>query len=220
MYCFDGEPAQGAAVREAFASRAVAVRDFAPEIVFAFGPDHYTSMFQRLAPSFLAATRAEAIGDFVKKRGLRALFLGSGGLSHNPEPIFPAIGEGGEMVDDYMHSGPDSDDNRTKSWLDRLHNIHIEASRMLGDGQLTAEDCRFNPELDRECLDIIASGDLEMFDGWSPVELIKKAGIGSVELSCWIAAAAAHRAAGGGLPQVDLYAPVVEYSVAVGVAHG
>jgi 2,3-dihydroxyphenylpropionate 1,2-dioxygenase len=304
MYCFDGEPAQGAAVREAFASRAVAVRDFAPEIVFAFGPDHYTSMFQRLAPSFLVATRAEAIGDigghagdlqvpfelamdciahihrsdvdvavshdlkidhgisqtlhrvagaidafptipvliniftkplppfrrsrllgvaigdFVKERGLRALFLGSGGLSHNPEPIFPAIGQGGEMVDDYMHSGPGSDDNRTKSWLDRLHDIHIEASRMLGDGRLTAEDCRFNPELDRECLDIIASGDLEMFDGWSPVELIKKAGIGSVELSCWIAAAAAHRAAGGALPQVDLYAPVVEYGVAVGVAHG
>jgi len=90
----------------------------------------------------------------------------------------------------------------------------------MADGVITAADCRFNIDLDRECLDIIARGELEIFDEWSPNDLIKEAGIGSVELSCWIAAAAAHRAAGGPLPQIDYYAPVLQYGVAVGIAHG
>jgi 2,3-dihydroxyphenylpropionate 1,2-dioxygenase len=304
MYCRATEPRQESEVVAAFASRAESVRQFAPEIIFSFGPDHYTSLFQRLAPAFVIATKAEAVADigghpgkldvpfqlamdcieavyeagvdvavshdlkidhgtsqalhrvagsidaiqtipiliniftqplppfrrsrllgeaigtFARKRGLRALFLGSGGLSHNPEPIFPAIGHGGEMVDDYMRSGPGLQIERENIWLKHMHDIHIHAAGLLANGTITPEDCRFNPALDRECLDIITRGELEIFDSWSPKELIKQAGIGSVELGCWIAASAAHRAAGGSLPQLDYYSPVVEYGVAVGVAHG
>lgn len=304
MYCRTKAPAEEAAVIAAFADNARAVRAFAPEIVFTFGPDHYTAMFQRLAPAFVMATKAEAVSDigghagpldvpydiamdciaathaagidvavshdlkidhgtsqalhriagaigavptvptliniftqplppfrrsrllgeaigtFARDRGLRALFLGSGGLSHHPEPIFPAIGQGGEMVDDYMRAGPGLRAEREDRWLSHLHDIHIEAAGLMAQGVITSEDCRFNPEVDRECLDIITSGELEIFDDWDPNELIKIAGIGSVELSCWIAATAAHRAAGGGLPRVDYYSPVLEYGVAVGVAHG
>lgn len=304
MYCRTAEPPQEREVVAAFAARAEAVRQYAPEIIFTFGPDHYTSMFQRLAPAFVMATKAEAgadigghvgkldvpfqlamdciemvyesgvdvavshnlkidhgtsqalyrlasaldayptipiliniftqplppfkrsrllgeaIGTFAKTRGLRALFLGSGGLSHNPEPIFPAIGAGSEMTDDYMRSGPGLESAREDRWLQHMHDIHIEAAGLMAKGVITAEDCRFNPALDRECLEIITRGELEMFDSWSPRDLVKQAGIGSVELSCWIAASAAHRAAGGNLPQVDYYSPVLEYGVAVGVAHG
>jgi 2,3-dihydroxyphenylpropionate 1,2-dioxygenase len=62
-------------------------------------------------------------------------------------------------------------------------------------------------------------GDLAAFDNWDPDELITRAGIGSVELSAWIAACAAQSAAGGRPPRLDLYHPVVEYGVAVGMVH-
>lgn len=304
MYCRTAAPPQESDVIAAFEARAEAVAAFAPEVIFSFGPDHYTSMFQRLAPAFVMATKAEAVGDigghegkldvpfdlameciasvyqagvdvavshdlqidhgtsqalfrlagaldavpvvptliniftqplppfrrsrmlgeavgaFAKAKGLRALFLGSGGLSHNPEPIFPAVGTGGEMVDGWMRGGNADQSNSADRWLQHMHDIHIEAAGLMAQGIITEQDCRFNPTLDRECLDIITRGELEVFDDWDPNALIAQAGIGSVELSCWIAAAAAHRAAGGGLPQVDYYAPVLEYGVAVGVAHG
>jgi 2,3-dihydroxyphenylpropionate 1,2-dioxygenase len=177
MYCAASEPLAGAEIDAAFEARAAEVADFKPDVIFAFGPDHYTSLFQSMAPVFCIGTRCEAIGDiggfagrlnvptdlameciasvhtagvdvaishdlkidhgisqtlhrvasgldayptipvlinvmthplppfrrsralgeaigaFVKAKGLRALFIGSGGLSHNPEPIFPPIGE-------------------------------------------------------------------------------------------------------------------------------
>jgi 2,3-dihydroxyphenylpropionate 1,2-dioxygenase len=63
MYCRTTKPPQEEEVNAAFASRAEAVRSFAPEVIFSFGPDHYTSMFQRLAPAFVMGTKAEAVGD-------------------------------------------------------------------------------------------------------------------------------------------------------------
>lgn len=303
MYCSPSEPKAGEAIRDAFRARAEEVRDFAPEIIFAFGPDHYTSLFHKLAPPFCVGVRAQAVGDigghegplqvptelaiecieavrdagvdvavshdlkidhgisqtlfrvagglaayptvpvainifttplppfrrgralgeaigaFVARKGLRALFLGSGGLSHNPKPIFPAVGEGGALVDHHMTDGPGGDESLEKQWLKRQYDIHIAAAQMLTDGRLTATDCMFNPELDRECMSLIVNGDLQAFDEWSPTELIRKAGIGSVELQCWIAACAAQHAARGAAPSIDLYEPVTEYGVAVGMIH-
>jgi 2,3-dihydroxyphenylpropionate 1,2-dioxygenase len=303
MYCSASEPSAGESIRNAFRARAEEIRRFAPEVIFAFGPDHYTSMFHKLAPPFCVGVRAEAVGDigghegtlqvptelamqcieairmegvdvavshdlkidhgisqtlfrvasglstyptipvainiftaplppfrrgralgeaignFVARKGLRALFLGSGGLSHNPKPIFPAVGEGGDLVDYHMKEGPGGDTDREKQWLQRQYDIHVAAAKMLADGRLTATDCMFNPELDRECMRLFVSGDLQVFDDWNPTELISKAGIGSVELQCWIAACSAQRAAGGPDPTIDIYEPVVEYGVAVGMIH-
>ena len=303
MYCAASEPSSEAEICEAFAARAAEVAAFKPDVIFAFGPDHYTSMFHSMAPVFCIGTRCEAIGDiggfagrldvptelateciasvyaagvdvavshdlkidhgisqtlhrvagrvdayptipilinilthplppfrrsrklgeaigaFVKAKGLRALFIGSGGLSHNPKPIFPPLGEGGPLVDDHIRSGPGGDAARHEKWLQRQHDIHISAAEMLADGRLTGVDCMFNPEADNEELDIIVRGDLSAFDNWDPDELITRAGIGSVELSAWIAACAAQSAAGGRPPRLDLYHPVVEYGVAVGMVH-
>lgn len=156
----------------------------------------------------------------MKTRGLRALFVGSGGLSHNPKPIFPKLGEGGPLVDDHMRGGPGSDAGRLHQWLQRQNDIHVSAAEMLSDGRLTGADCMFNPEADYEQLEIITRGDLSAFDAWDPKALIERAGIGSVELHAWIVACAAHAAAGGEPPRMDLYHPVVEYGVAVGMVHG
>jgi 2,3-dihydroxyphenylpropionate 1,2-dioxygenase len=57
MYCAVSEPLAGAEIGEAFEARAAEVADFKPDVIFAFGPDHYTSMFYSMAPVPTTATR-------------------------------------------------------------------------------------------------------------------------------------------------------------------
>ena len=63
MYCAASEPSSEAEICAAFAARAAEVAAFKPDVIFAFGPDHYTSMFHSMAPVFCIGTRCEAIGD-------------------------------------------------------------------------------------------------------------------------------------------------------------
>ncbi|HEX7416421.1 MAG TPA: hypothetical protein VF315_00080, partial [Steroidobacteraceae bacterium] len=63
------------------------------------------------------------------------------------------------------------------------------------------------------------TGELERMDAWDPAWLVEQAGVGSLEIHTWLAAAAAHRAAGGALPSLDLYAEALEYGIAFGIAH-
>jgi hypothetical protein len=56
-------------------------------------------------------------------------------------------------------------------------------------------------------------------DDWSNRTLIETAGIGSVEVHGWLAAAAAHAEMGGTPPCCDIYAQAVEYGIAVGIMH-
>ena len=48
---------------------------------------------------------------------------------------------------------------------------------------------------------------------------VKEAGIGSMELHTWIAATAAHLAAGGKNPQTDFYSVAPELGIAAGIVH-
>ena len=56
-------------------------------------------------------------------------------------------------------------------------------------------------------------------DDWRNEDVVEKAGIGAVEVHGWLAAAAAHHAAGGQLPVCDVYEQTLEYGIAVGVMH-
>ena len=68
-------------------------------------------------------------------------------------------------------------------------------------------------------LDTVTSGRLETFDAWRPAELLESAGIGFLELHSWIAACAAHLAAGGSLPEEAIYAETLEYGIGFGMIH-
>ena len=61
---------------------------------------------------------------------------------------------------------------------------------------------------------------LDDFDTWDQTKLIEEAGIGSMELHTWIAAAAAHKAAGGDKPKLDFYSVAPEIGIAAGIVHG
>ncbi len=304
MYCYKRAPDGHDRVEDGFAQIARRIDDFAPDIVFIFGPDHYTSLFQQLAPPFTIATAAEAVDDigghpgkldvprdvamdciewlaangldvavshdfrvdhgisqtlhrlngaidryptvpiiintmtpplppfhrsrrlgelvgaFVQERGHRALFLASGGLSHNPKVIFPDVGTGTPQITSWQVKGRTSELMSADAWYGHLDTMHHVAAQAFAEGQITAEDCRFNEVFDRNVIDILTSGRLDAMDDWSNPAVVEKAGIGAVEVHGWLAATAAHLAAGGQLPVCDVYEQALEYGIAVGLMHG
>lgn len=304
MYCYKRAPEGHARVEDGFEQIAQRISDFAPQIVFIFGPDHYTSLFQQLAPPFTIATAAEAVDDigghpgrievprdvaieciewlahkgldvavshglrvdhgisqtlhrlngaidryptvpiiintmtpplppfhrsrrlgelvgaFVREKGYRALFLASGGLSHNPKVIFPDVGTGTPEITSWQVKGRTSELMSADAWYGHLDTMHHVAAQAFADGLITAEDCRFNEGFDRRVIDILVSGTLSAMDGWSNPAVIEEAGIGAVEVHGWLAATAAHLAAGGQRPVCDVYEQALEYGIAVGLLHG
>jgi len=162
----------------------------------------------------------EAIGRFTQTLNKRVLLLGSGGMSHHPTRYYPAYGEGGEKVQAWQLSGGDDPSSLTRpEWLERLEVMHHEGADMIARGERTAKDMRLNAESDRAFLDTLVSGGLEAFDTWDQYKLVEEAGIGSMELHTWIAAAAAHKAAGGSNPVVDIYTMAPEIGIAAGIVH-
>ena len=304
MYCYRRAPEAHQRVEDAFEKVADSIHAFAPELVIIFGPDHYTSLFQQLAPPFTIPTACEAVddigghpgaldvphdialaliahlaeggvdvavshglrvdhgisqtlhrlngdiarypvvpiifntmtpplppfhrsrrlgelvGSFVRKSGIRALFMASGGLSHNPKVIFPDVGTGPEDITSWQRKGRSSDLMTADAWYEHLHTIHHVAAQAFADGEITAEDCRFNEAFDRRVIDLLMSGSFAEMDHWRNETIVEEAGIGAVEVHGWLAATVAHRVAGGDLPVCDVYEQTLEYGIAVGVMHG
>lgn len=63
MYCYKKEPAQWRELQSAFKEQVEAIKKFDPELVIAFGSDHFNGFFLRLMPAFCVGLQAEAVGD-------------------------------------------------------------------------------------------------------------------------------------------------------------
>jgi len=189
--------------------------------------DRYPSIpvfINGIAPPFVPFQRSrllgEAVGAFARTLDRRVLFLASGGMSHNPTRYYPAFGSAEPAVTAYQLRGGTGEGLSSAEWLERLDRMHREGAHMLVDGTRTRADLKLNPEIDRRVLDILTSGRLQDIDAIEPEWMVEHAGIGSLELHTWVAATAAHRAAGGARPVVDLYAEALEYGIAFGMMHG
>lgn len=291
-------------IQAAYAARRQRVSEFDPQLVIAFGADHFNGFFLKLMPSFCVGSAAHAVadiggfagdlvvpadeafaavefmrahdvdpaisadmtvdhgfsqtlteitggldviptipvfinciaepfvpfrrsrlmgaalGEFARSTGKRVLFLASGGMSHHPRRYYPELGDGPAEVTHWQLSG--GDDERSLSaeqWIERLDVMHHEGAEMIIRGERTAADMCLNEASDRQFLEIFLSGDLPQFDSWTPAELIERGGIGSMELQTWIAASAAHQAAGGEAAILDYYSIAAELGIAVGIAH-
>ena len=90
---------------------------------------------------------------------------------------------------------------------------------MIARGERTADDMRLNAESDKRFLELFTQNRLEEYDDWDPHHLVETGGIGSMELHTWIAAAAAHRSAGGRMPVRDFYSVMPELGIAAGIVH-
>ncbi len=304
LHCYSKEPDSWGALQQAFKDTAAVIEKFDPELVIAFGSDHFNGFFLKMMPAFCVGAKAEAAGDiggypgplivpqdiafsvveflrindidpaisyqmtidhafsqtivdmlgglekrpvipvfincittpfvpfkrsrlmgeaigrFTQTLNKRVLLLGSGGMSHHPTRYYPAYGEGEEEVQAWQMSGGGAPTSLTPAeWLERLEVMHHEGADMIARGERTAKDMRLNADSDQLFLDTLVSGDIEAFDTWDQYKLVEKAGIGSMELHAWIAAAAAHKSAGGSNPVVDIYAIAPEIGIAAGIVH-
>jgi len=176
-----------------------------------------------IAPPFVPFRRSRllgaAVGRYAAALGRRVLFIASGGMSHNPRRYYPDMGSGTPAVTDWQLHGDLATSMTNADWLHRLDAMHREGADMLINGTRTRADLKLNPEIDGQFLEIIASQDLQRADALDPAALAAQAGIGFLELHTWIAAAAAHQAAGGNPPTLDLYAEALEYGIAFGMVH-
>lgn len=162
----------------------------------------------------------EAIGRYAAGLGKRVLFLASGGMSHNPRRYYPAPGDGTPEVTAWQRSGGDDPESlQPEQWIDLLEVMHHEGAEMIVRGERTAKDMKLNQAADEKFLDVFCGNRLEEFDAWDPHALVEEAGIGSMELHTWIAAAAAHKAAGGSAPVLDFYTVAPELGIAAGIVH-
>ena len=67
LHCYAKEPQDWKAMQKAYQDRANQIKEFDPELVIAFGSDHFNGFFLRLMPAFcigIKANAAEDIGGF------------------------------------------------------------------------------------------------------------------------------------------------------------
>lgn len=304
LYCHAREPGDWEGLQQAFAARAQAVVEFNPELVIAFGSDHFNGFFLKTMPAFCVGLSADAAGDiggfagpvsvpeetavacvehlrhndidtavsysmtidhafsqtitvmlgsliarpvipifincittpfvpfrrtrllgesigrFALSLNRRVLFLASGGMSHHPTRYYPEHGAGEPAVEAWKLSGGDDPESLTPAqWLDRLEVMHHEGAEMIARGERSAKDMRLNAQSDRRFLGLLTQNRLEEYDDWDQDQLVETGGIGSMELHTWIAAAAAHRSAGGSMPVQDFYSVMPELGIAAGIVH-
>lgn len=63
LYCYKREPERWEELQRSFTVQAEAIRTFDPELVIAFGSDHFNGFFLKMMPSFCVGFQAEAVGD-------------------------------------------------------------------------------------------------------------------------------------------------------------
>jgi 2,3-dihydroxyphenylpropionate 1,2-dioxygenase len=154
------------------------------------------------APLSRARALGAAIGAFFADRSQRVLFVGSGGLSHDP-PV-PTLASAPQALAERLISGrplyPEE--------IDRKHAGAIAEGQRLAAG--TSERRALSPDWDQQLLDILAAGDLGVLDGWTDAE-IGEHGCGAQEIRTWVAAYAALTTAGPYEVGYRYYRPIPEY---------
>ncbi|MDR8402156.1 hypothetical protein NE850_38185 [Paraburkholderia sp. USG1] len=138
------------------------------------------------------------VGRFVAQSDKRVLILGSGGLSHHPARYFPTPEDAAPDVYGWQLDGERGGTMTQTQWLERLDEMHHEGSMWISTGRRTVADMRLNREFDEDVLKRLCDGNLASMDDWDQSDLVERAGVGALEIHNWIAATAAHAAAGGG----------------------
>lgn len=150
-----------------------------------------------------------AVGHWAAGLDKRVLFLGSGGLSHDP-PI-PSISEASPLVAakliDNRACTPEEHRAREES--------NYEAGRELAAGR--GDRLPLNPEWDIAFMRAVGHGDLASLDPLSEKQLTGIAGCGGHEVRCWIAAYAALAASGPYVSERLLYRDIPAWNAGMGI---
>jgi 2,3-dihydroxyphenylpropionate 1,2-dioxygenase len=131
------------------------------------------------------------------------LFLGSGGLSHDP-PV-PQLENATEEVAARLIDGR----NPTPEERARRQARVIASGLDLAAG--TSSMRPINPEWDQQFLDVVSTGELRLVDAWSNEWFAEQAGHSAHEVRTWVAAYAAMAARGKYVMNYRFYEPVPEW---------
>ena len=166
-----------------------------------------------VAPPFSKMSRIRefgtAVGNYFKNSDKKVLFIGSGGLSHDPPvpQIATATEEQRAFLTDGRHPTPEARAARQQRTID--------TAKAFARGEADIMD--LNPEWDRAFLDVCRSGDVSRFDAYVPAEMDAVAGHSSHEVRTWVAAYSALRACGEYEVTYEFYKPIKEYIAGFGV---
>lgn len=171
-----------------------------------------------LAKPFTKMHRVRALGEAIggyfrtwaKENNKRVMFIGSGGLSH--EPPVPQWATATEEQRKFLlagrHPTPEARAAREANT--------IAVAKAFAAGEADIHD--LNPEWDAAFMDICRSGELERFDALKAEEMAAEAGRSSHEVRTWVAAYSAMRAAAGSYETTfEFYRPIREYIAGFGI---
>lgn len=144
-----------------------------------------------------------AIGEFFANSDQRVLFLGSGGLSHDP-PV-PQWATATEDQKKFLTDGR----NPTPEARAAREQRTIDTAKAFAAGE--AEIMDLNPEWDRAFLEICKSGVVTDFDALNADDMDANVGHSSHEVRNWVAAYSALRAQGEYDVTYEYYRPIREY---------
>ncbi|MCL6692996.1 3-carboxyethylcatechol 2,3-dioxygenase [Pseudomonas sp. R3.Fl] len=161
-------------------------------------------------PSFQRARLlGEAIGRFARSTGKRVLFLGSGGLSHQP-PVPQLAQVDAHMADRLMGSGRNLPADEREARQQRV----IRAARLFVEDPGSLHP--LNPEWDQQFLDILAQNRLGELDALGNEQLSSIAGRSTHEVKAWVAAFAALSVFGAYRVHDRYYRPIPEWIAGFG----
>ena len=177
------------------------------------GPSR-TDLHQRrrhpLGPVSRIRALGTAIGEAAAELDKRVLFLGSGGLSHDP-PVPVLDGAPPRVADALIEGHPPTPEQRLRG-EERV----VQAGRDYAAGSTSM--IPINPAWDNQLLDILESGSLAELDTWT-VEWMGTEGGGSAhEVRTWIAAFASLAATGGYRLDSRFYEAIPEWIAGFAVA--
>jgi 2,3-dihydroxyphenylpropionate 1,2-dioxygenase len=150
-----------------------------------------------------------AVGRFFAERELDVLFIGSGGLSHDPPT--PRAGAPRELLQRLIdRHTPDAAEYRRRE-ARVIANAHELAA---GTGPLLAPD----RDWDRRFIDRLLAGRLSACDRYTDETVDREAGFGGHEARVWLAAFAAMRAASDAPASLDFYRVIPEWITGMAAA--
>ncbi|GAA4472577.1 3-carboxyethylcatechol 2,3-dioxygenase [Rhodococcus olei] len=166
-------------------------------------PVFVNSVARPFVPMSRVRAFGRAVGEYFRAVDERVLFIGSGGLSHDP-PV-PQFATATDAQREFLTAGR----HPTAEARAARQAGTIETARKFAAGEADIMD--LNPDWDREFLAVCRSGRVEGFDRYTADEMDAVAGHSSHEVRTWVAAYSALRACGAYEVTYEFYRPIREY---------
>ena len=173
-------------------------------------PVFINGVAEPLGPVRRARLLGQAVGEAVAGLDKRVLFVGSGGLSHDP-PVPQLDGAAPEVAERLIAGGVLSREARAA----REQRV-LEAGQALAAGTATVQP--LNPQWDAEVMRVLAAAEFDVVDSWTPEGFVEDAGHSSHEVRTWIAAYAALAATADRYEVTSsFYRPIPEWVAGFGI---